>query len=75
MDIDLLSGVEGRPKIELACAYCPGVTPRTARRTLMDWINRHPDLPTKLANAGYHKKQRWFTPLQVALIYECLGPC
>ncbi|WP_394333147.1 DUF4248 domain-containing protein [Macellibacteroides fermentans] len=35
---------------------------------------RHPNLVSRLQETGWQKGQRRFSPKQIALLFECLGP-
>lgn len=64
----------GCSKSELAQAYFPQIENEgVARRNLIRWIERNPELTQRLTEAGYSKRQRYYTPLQVSIIYEILG--
>ncbi len=60
-------------RTELAQCYLPHLTAEAAYIKLMSWINRYPNLMTRLLENGYRLHQRTFTPRQVALIVEALG--
>lgn len=60
-------------KKQLAMLYFPGDAPRTASVHLMRWIRRNADLSAALAATGYHPRDKYFSPRQVALVYEYLG--
>ena len=63
----------GMRKSDMAQAYFPNVTPSTARRNLLRWIAMNPELQERLQKTGYQKEQRYFTPVQVSILYEILG--
>ncbi len=58
---------------ELAQLYNPHVHPRTAVRTLQQWIDRYPGLRDRLTGAGMVRKTRILTPMQVEMIVKALG--
>ena len=60
-------------RTELAQAYNPDLTPHGAWKRLSAWIDYHPGLRQRLESLGYVKKQRTYTPAQVAAIVEALG--
>lgn len=60
-------------RAELAALYCPNIAPVSAWRKLKKWIDRHPELPDRLAATGYNNHARGFTPAQVQLIVDALG--
>ena len=60
-------------RMELAQLYSPSLTSRAAWRKLQGWMGSYPKLYNRLAEIGYQKSQRSFTPQQVQLIFEALG--
>ena len=60
-------------RTELAQLYCPDITPAAAWRKLRQWIEAFPGLEESLAEHGYTRRCRSFTPAQVRLIVEALG--
>lgn len=58
---------------DLAQAYFPGSTPRSASSQLHRWIKLNPELQTKLEELHYKPRQRALTPLQHEAIVKCLG--
>ena len=60
-------------KQELALLYFPSTSPVVASAHLMRWIQRNPDLMTKLRESGYGKNTKEFTPMQVSHIFYFLG--
>ena len=65
--------VGNKNKTEVAQAYFPTVEPSTARRNLSRWIRMNPQLEQHLSEAGYQCRQKYFTPLQLSLLYDALG--
>ncbi len=65
--------VRSYSKGELAHEYLPWLPLRSALNTLNYWIQVHPTLLQRLQEAGYRKKSKFFSPVQVALIVEALG--
>ena len=63
----------GCSKSELARAYFPQIDERLARRNLLRWIRLNPELFQRLIDAGYRVRQRYYTPLQVDIIFDVLG--
>lgn len=59
---------------ELAQAYMPNVTCKSALRTLNRWICRNRLLLKDLNETGYTHNQRILTPKQVQIIYKYLNP-
>lgn len=66
--------VRSYSKTELALLYFPKNSPHTALRHLMRMINRCRFLTEALAQTGYTKSDRIFSPKQVRLIVEHLDP-
>ena len=66
--------VRSNSKTELALLNFPKNSPQTALRHLMRMINRCHFLTEALAQTGYTKSDRIFTPKQVRLIVEHLDP-
>ena len=60
-------------RTELAEMYLPHLSPNRAWRKLQDWIGVAPGLEQRLAQLGYRKSQRMWTPRQVRAIVEALG--
>lgn len=58
---------------DLAQAYFPNSTPRSASAQLHRWIKLNTQLQTKLEELHYKPRQRALTPLQHEAIVECLG--
>ena len=59
---------------ELAQLYRPHLAPRSAARTLRNWIRRNPELQESLAATGFDPNTiRTLTPLQVSIITTYLG--
>ena len=59
---------------ELAQLYRPHLSPRSAARTLRNWIRRNPELQESLAATGFDPDSiRILTPLQVTIIITFLG--
>lgn len=59
---------------ELAQLYRPHLAPRSAARTLRNWIRRNPELRAALAYTGFAPDTiRTLTPLQVTIIVSYLG--
>lgn len=66
-------GRAGYSKTEVAQAYFPHVEANTARRNLRNWIMLNTELSQRLLKAGYRPRQRYFTPMQLGILYEFLG--
>ena len=61
-------------KTELGLLFFPEATSKaTARRHLMDWIKRCIPLWDELKKQGYLVGCQYFSPRQVAVIFEYLG--
>lgn len=60
-------------KQELAMRYFPGDSPKVARDKLTRWINRCKPLSAAMARTHYRTTEKFYTPRQVALIFEYLG--
>lgn len=58
---------------ELAALYFPDILPESASTQLSRWIHRDEELWNELRHAGYTKKQRLYTPRQVAILMDHLG--
>lgn len=59
---------------ELAQLYRPHLSPRSAARTLRNWIRRNPELKESLATTGFDPDTiRILTPMQVTIITTFLG--
>ena len=59
---------------ELAQLYRPHLSPRSAARTLRNWIRRNPELLASLAATSFNPDTvRTLTPLQVSIIISYLG--
>nr|DAO50150.1 MAG TPA: protein of unknown function (DUF4248) [Caudoviricetes sp.] len=58
---------------DLAQAYFPKSTPRSASAQLHRWIKLNDELQRKLEELHYKPRQRALTPLQHGVIVECLG--
>lgn len=58
---------------ELALLYFRNVLPKSASAQLTRWIRRDSDLLEALTKAGYHKGQRLYSPLQLAILLDHLG--
>jgi len=61
-------------KKELALMYFPYSEPHTAVKHLMSWIRRCNTLSDKLAVMGYKSLNKGFTPREVKVIIDELGP-
>lgn len=60
-------------KCELAVAYAPDVTPRSAVNRLSAWMHHNSELMAALAATHYRERQKMLTAKQVAIIYDYLG--
>ncbi|MEE1080729.1 MAG: DUF4248 domain-containing protein [Bacteroidales bacterium] len=59
---------------ELAQLYRPNILPKSAARTLRNWIRRNHELQDELAASGFNPdSSRVLTPLQVSIIVSYLG--
>ena len=58
---------------ELSVLFFPEAQQQAASKQLSRWIHRDPDLLDELLQAGYLKKQRVYSPLQVSILFEHLG--
>lgn len=58
---------------DLAQAYFPKSTSRSASAQLHRWIKLNTELQTRLDELHYKPRQRALTPLQHEAIIECLG--
>lgn len=58
---------------ELANRYCPDLTPSSARKKLIQWIDSIPGLNDRLRELGYTPQLRVFTPAMVNAIVEAVG--
>ena len=55
---------------ELAQLYFPKCTKSSASRVFRNWINGNPGLVASLREAGWKKRQKYFTPKQVKKLVE-----
>lgn len=60
-------------KSELAQAYAPEISPRSALNRLQAWIKYNRELHDTLLCEGYKPHQKIFTVRQVQLIFHYLG--
>lgn len=60
-------------RTELAQAYFPNMTPDAAYRKLRGWIKGCRGLAERLAQLGYNRRRRSYTPAEVAAIFDLLG--
>ena len=60
-------------KSELAMAYSPEISPRSAVNRLARWIRLNTELTRTLHERGYRPRQQIFTPAQVQAVVEYLG--
>lgn len=60
-------------RTELAQAYFPNMTPGAAYRKLKSWIESCSELAGRLAQLGYNRRRRSYTPAEVAAIFDLLG--
>ena len=60
-------------KAQLALAYAPGLTCGGALNRLHVWLHSSSTLLAELMANGYRDRQKYFTPLQVQIIYRHLG--
>ena len=59
---------------ELALIYRPHLSPRSAARTLRNWIRNNPELLMALSDTGFNPEAiRTHTPMQVSIIVSYLG--
>ena len=58
---------------DLAQAYFPNSTPRSASSQLRRWIKLNTELKARLEELSYKPRQRALTPLQHEAVIECLG--
>lgn len=58
---------------ELASAYNPEVSPRSARRRLVETLRQSPQLLDELSNVGFKLGQRLLYPGQIMVIFNRLG--
>lgn len=60
-------------KSELAMAYAPEITYRSALNRFAHWIRTNSRLCAELQKTGYKNSQQILTSRQVALVFEYLG--
>ena len=60
-------------KRSLAQRYFPDILPESAVRCLDRWISKCTDLSGELERAGYAKRQRKISSIQLQLIFKYLG--
>lgn len=58
---------------ELAVMFFPDIMPQSASKQLSRWIMRDEELYAELTKAGYNRKQRSYSPLQTAILFDHLG--
>ncbi|MDR1202260.1 MAG: DUF4248 domain-containing protein [Tannerellaceae bacterium] len=58
---------------ELALLYFPDILPESASRQLSRRILRDEELYAELLKAGYMHRQRIYSPLQIAILFDHLG--
>jgi hypothetical protein len=58
---------------ELAMLYFPDVLPDSASRQLSRRILKDDELYAQLLDAGYTRRQRIYSPLQTAILFDHLG--
>lgn len=58
---------------ELAVLYFPDILPPSASKQLSRWILRDGELMDDLLKAGYSRKQRTFSPMQAAILFDHIG--
>lgn len=58
---------------ELGLLYNPDLQPDSAAKAIKRWIAFNPSLTAALAEAGWRKGQRKFTPLQIQEVFRFLG--
>jgi len=61
------------PKHEIAKAYAPELSPKSAMRRLNRWIHHNGPLMKALKRTGYFETQKIFFKRQKRLIYKYLG--
>ena len=66
-----LSGFIG--KAQLALAYAPEISVKGALKRFHEWLHSSSTLLAELVANGYRDRQKYFTPLQVQIIYRHLG--
>lgn len=65
--------IQAYGRTELAQIYCPEISPSSAFRKLTSWIDRYPNLRSRLNELGGGSRTRTYTPAQVRVIVEALG--
>ncbi|MFV0270259.1 MAG: DUF4248 domain-containing protein, partial [Macellibacteroides fermentans] len=45
-----------------------------ATKQLLRWMIRHPNIIPRLHETGWQKGQRRFSPKQISLLFDCIGP-
>ena len=58
---------------ELGLLYNPDLQPDSAAKAIKRWIAFNPSLTAALAEVGWRKGQRKFTPLQIQEVFRFLG--
>ncbi len=58
---------------ELAAMFFPGIQPCSASKQLSRWIAKDEELYADLIKAGYVRKQRTYSPLQTAILFDHMG--
>lgn len=65
--------IKSYTKQELALLYFPDSSPEVANAHLRRWIAKCKPLHEKLAELGCHKNNKYYTPREVASIFDFLG--
>ena len=60
-------------KAQLAEVYAPELSTKGALKRLHVWLHSSSTLLAELVANGYRDRQKYFTPLQVQIIYRHLG--
>ena len=73
MEIHEDQRIQSYSMAELSQLYSPSLSVSAASKQLLRWMGRHPNLITRLKEAGWQKGQRRFSPKQISVLFDCLG--
>lgn len=69
--------MKAKSSAELAMEYFPDVTKKQARRLFRMMVlkmkERNPHFTQELADAGFELSERYFTPLQMQILFHYVG--
>ncbi len=59
---------------ELSQLFSPSLSLSATTKQLLRWMLRHPNLVLRLQETGWQKGGRRFSPKQIPLLFDCIGP-